>query len=103
MVLTDISNWNGAIWKPRSESKMPRSKGQNGAVVKVRADLEAVLGALADHDECVPLVELRIKQAIRRAGLNALLDPALEDLQRMVQDVEDARSQVCAVVQRLVE
>jgi len=82
---------------------MPRNKGQTGAVVKVREDLEAVLGALADHDECVPLLELRIRQAIRRAGLRALLDPALEDLQRMVQDVKDARSQVRAAVERLME
>ncbi len=82
---------------------MPRSKGHTGAVVKVREDLEAVLGALADHDECAPRLELRIKQAIRRAGLNPLLDPALEDLQRMIQDVADARSQVCAAVDRLME
>lgn len=82
---------------------MPRNKGQNGAVVKVREDLEAVLGALADHDECVPLLALRIHQAIRRAGLNDLLEPALSDLERMTRDVDDARSQVVRAVQRMME
>lgn len=72
-------------------------------ICKTRADLEAALGALADHDECAPLLELRIKQAIRRAGLSTLLDPALEDLERMVKDVADARLQVMYAVQRLME
>ncbi len=70
---------------------------------KVRADMEAVLGALADHDECSPRVELRIRQAIRRTGLDALLVPALEDLMRMVKDVADARAQVLSAVDRLME
>ncbi len=82
---------------------MPRKKGHDGVAVKVREDLEAVLGALADHDECVPLLELRIKQAIRRTGLSALLEPALDDLERMVKDVADARAQVCSAVERLME
>ena len=65
--------------------------------------MEAVLLALADHDECSPRVELRIKQAIRRTGLDALLVPALDDLVRMVKDVADARTQVLSAVQRLME
>lgn len=80
---------------------MPRSKGQNGAVGKVREDLEAALGAMADHDECSPRVVLRIQQAIRRTGLNALLVPALDDLVRMVKDVDDARAQVLSAVEKL--
>lgn len=63
--------------------------------------LEAV--ALADHAECSPRVALRIEQAIRRAGLDTLLVPALEDLVRMVKDVSDARAQVLSAVQRLME
>ena len=70
---------------------------------KVRADLEAVLLALADMDECVPLVELRITQAVRRTGLRDLLVPALDDLKRMVKDVVDARSQVQSALDRLME
>jgi hypothetical protein len=68
-----------------------------------RADLEAALGSLADHGECAPRVELRIRQAIKRAGLGDLLDPALEDLRRMVADVKDAQLQVCSAVTRLIE
>lgn len=70
---------------------------------KVRADLEVVLLALADHAECSPRVELRIQQAIRRTGLNALLVPALDDLVRMVSDVADARAQILSAVDRLME
>ena len=70
---------------------------------KVRADLEAVLAMLADIDECVPVVELRITQAVRRTGLRDLLVPALDDLKRMVQDVVDARSQVQSAINRLME
>ncbi len=70
---------------------------------KLRADLEAVLLTLADMDECAPLLELRISQAIRRTGLGSLLSPALDDLQRMVNDVVDARSQVQSAINRLME
>jgi len=70
---------------------------------KIRADLEAVLAALADHGECSPRMELRLQQAIRRAGLGSLLQPALDDLKRMVHDVEDAKSQAQAAISKLME
>ena len=70
---------------------MPRKADGRG---KVRADLEAVLLFLADMDECIPVMELRVNQAIRRSGLNALLTPVLDDLRRMVVDVADAKAQV---------
>lgn len=70
---------------------------------KIRADMEAALLCLADHAECSPRVALRIEQAIRRAGLDTLLVPALDDLARMVQDVSDARAQVLSAVNRLME
>ena len=79
---------------------MPRKADGRG---KVRADLEAGLLALADHAECSPRVELRLRQAIRRTGLDALLVPALDDLVRMVRDVADAREQVLSAVDRLME
>lgn len=77
---------------------MPRRKGMVKSTLLIREDLEAALGALADYDECYPLVELRTRQAIRRAGLDSLLVPALEDLARMVADVRDAREQICAAL-----
>lgn len=79
---------------------MPRKANGRG---KIRADLEAVLLMFADHAECSPRVILRIEQAIRRTGLDALLVPAREDLMRMVKDVADARAQVLSAVQRLME
>lgn len=79
---------------------MPRKADGRG---KVRADLEGVLVTLADIEECVPVVELRINQAVRRTGLRGLLVPALDDLKRMVQDVVDARLQVQSAIDRLME
>lgn len=79
---------------------MPRKADGRG---KIRADMEAALLCLADHAECSPRVVLRIEQAIRRAGLDTLLVPALDDLARMVQDVSDARAQVLSAVNRLME
>lgn len=79
---------------------MPRKANGRG---KVRADLEGVLVTLADIEECVPVVELRINQAVRRTGLDTLLIPALDDLKRMVRDVVDARSQVQSALDRLME
>lgn len=82
---------------------MPRSKGQCKSVLKVRADLEAALGALADHGECSPRVEIRIRQAIRRADLDNLLLPALDDMERMISDVTDAKLQVRAALAKIAE
>jgi len=79
---------------------MPRKANGRG---KVRAELEGVLLSLADIGECVPVVEIRINQAIRRGGLDALLTPVLDDLRRMVVDVADARAQVLSAVDRLME
>lgn len=80
---------------------MPRSKGQDGQALRQREDLEAALGALADHAECSPLVRLRIEQAIRRAGLGSLLGPALDELDRMSADVADARAQILSAVEKV--
>ena len=70
---------------------------------KIRAELEGALVTLADIEECVPVVELRINQAVRRTGLDALLVPALDDLARMVKDVADARAQLRSALDRLME
>lgn len=99
----DTSSWNGCTEKLQSENNMPRTKGQSAAVVVVRADLEAALGALADHGECAPRVMLRIRQAAKRTGLYDLLNPALEDMERMVRDVDDAKSQVLCAVNRMTQ
>ena len=70
---------------------------------KVRAELEGALVALADVDSCIAMVDLRISFAVRRTGLSELLIPAQDELRRMVQDVADARSQVHAAMDRLME
>ena len=79
---------------------MPRKANGRG---KIRADLEAALLSLADVSEYIPVMELRVNQAIRRSGLNALLTPVLDDLRRMVVDVADAKAQVLSAVDRLME
>lgn len=70
---------------------------------KVRAELEGVLLVLADIEDSVPMVSLRIHQAIRRGGLDAVLVPALCEIERVVKDVIDARTQVLSAVERLME
>lgn len=72
-------------------------------VRKVRADLDGATLALVDWQEVEPFVRLRIKQAIRRAGLGDLLAPALEDLDRMGKAVLEARQQVNTAIDRLME
>lgn len=80
---------------------MPRIKGQDGAVLKVREHLECALAAMADHGTVSPLLGLRIEQAMRRYGLGSLLGPACEELERMVHDVEEARAEVISAVEML--
>ena len=79
---------------------MPRKANGRG---KVRAELEGVLLALADIEGSVSFVQLRIDQAIRRAGLHGLLVPAQDELQRMTVDVADAKTQIVSAVERLME
>ena len=79
---------------------MPRKAEGRG---KIRAELEGVLITLADLEECVPYVQLRISQAIRRTGMNDLLVPALDELKRVIKDVTDAKTQVLSAVERLME
>lgn len=79
---------------------MPRKGVQ---VRKVRAELDGVTLALVDWQEAERFVRLRIEQAIRRAGLGDLLEPALNDLDRMGRAVREAKAQVNAAVDRLVE
>lgn len=82
---------------------MSRNKGQNGQVLRVRADLEAALGALAQHEVRVSMVDLRIRQAIQRSGLRSLLEPACDELHMFHAEVCDARAQVISALERLSE
>lgn len=70
---------------------------------RVRAELDGVMLALVDWQEVEPFVRLRIEQAIRRSGLRDLLEPALKDLDRMCQAVDEAKRQVAAAYDRLVD
>jgi hypothetical protein len=70
---------------------------------KVRAELEGVLLCLADVEGCIPLMQLRVNQAIRRTGMQELLVPVLDELKRVTVDVADAKTQVLSAVDRLME
>lgn len=72
-------------------------------VGKIRADLEGVVLDLVDIEEVVPFIRQRIQQAIRRAGLTDLLDPALEDMERICHSVGSAKAQVSAATSKLME
>ncbi len=58
---------------------------------------------LVDCMEVMPLVQLRIEQAIRRAGLADLLSPALQDLNRLERDLASAKLQLRSAVHTLLE
>lgn len=70
---------------------------------KIRADLEGVVLDLVDVEEVVPFIRQRIQQAIRRAGLTDLLDPALEDMERICRSVGSAKAQVGAATSKLMK
>lgn len=70
---------------------------------KIRADLEGATLALVDVEEVVPYVVQQIEQAIRRAGLDDLLAPALDDVQRICQAVKEAKSQIGDATVKLME
>ena len=70
---------------------------------KIRSDLEGISLALVDVEEVVPFISQRIEQAIRRTGMQDLLSPALEDVERIVRDVADAKKQVVAATVKLME
>lgn len=70
---------------------------------KVRAELEGIALALVDIEDAMPFVRQRIEQAIRRSGMNDLLSPALDELERMIKDVRQAKAQVGSAVSKLME
>ncbi len=70
---------------------------------KIRADLEGATLALVDVEEVVPFVRQRIEQAIRRAGLDDLLVPALDDMKRICKAIADAKSQIGDATVKLME
>lgn len=81
---------------------MPRAKGQNAQQRRVRTALEDALCELVDTQQVTPLIRLRIEQAIRRADLGCLLQPALDDLERLACDVSTAKDRVNAAVATLL-
>lgn len=70
---------------------------------KIRADLDGAVLFLVDVEEAIPFVYLRIEQAVRRAGMDDLLVPALQDLDRVVRSVCKAKDQVNAAAAKLME
>jgi hypothetical protein len=68
-----------------------------------REKLETALGEMAVVENCLPRIELRVRQAIRRAGLSALLQPALDDLSQVIRSTQDARQCVIEVTSQCEE
>ena len=68
----------------------------------IRADLEGAVLALVDVEEAIPFVRQRIEQAIRRAGLDDLLAPALDDVKRICKAVDDAKLQISEATVKLM-
>lgn len=70
---------------------MSRAKGHNKAAVKRRERLENAVAMLVSAEIAIPLVRLRVSQAIERTGLRALLSPALEDLASVENAIQRAK------------
>ena len=54
-------------------------------------------------EECLPMMELRVKQAMRRAGLTMLLQPVLDDLAEVTRSTREAKEQVASVASMFEE
>jgi len=70
---------------------------------KIRAELESLALCVDAVAEAVSMVCLRVEQAIRRAGLDGLLVPALDELGRIDAAVGDMRAAVQSALTRLLE
>ena len=75
----------------------------NEGTRKKRSDLESAMLALVEVENRLPLITLRVEQAIRRAGLYALLEPALDDLAHAASAAHEARVQVAQVASQYEE
>ena len=60
------------------------------------------LAALVVADDALAFVRLRIEQAMRRANLDDLLVPALDELAMICKAHADAKSQINAAIDRLM-
>lgn len=65
----------------------------------MRAELETIALAMVSIEEKLPIVVLRINQAIRRADLGPLLGPAISDLEQMAKAVSEVKSQAAQAAQ----
>lgn len=68
-----------------------------------RGRLEDALGEIAVIENRLPRIELRVRQAIRRAGLAELLQPALEEVMKAIVSAQNARQYVTDVASQYEE
>ncbi len=73
---------------------MSRRKGHNKAAVLRRGRLEDAVAWLVKAEVALPIVRLRVAQALERTGLEALLAPALADLEDAEEAVARAKGMV---------
>ena len=82
---------------------MPRTNGYSGDIAGQRETLENALAALVRVEYLQPITRLRVRQARDRAGLAALLGPALDEMDDMRGAVLSAKGQIITALARLVE
>jgi hypothetical protein len=66
----------------------------NGRDTQIRAALETIAAELAVMKDAGLIARLRVDQAIQRSGLAALLEPALDEQDRIARSVTTAQAQV---------
>lgn len=69
----------------------------------LRAELESAALELVAAETDLPMIALRIEQAIRRGGLGDLLSPALSAVERAGAAVRMAKDKVTATASQLDE
>ena len=77
---------------------MPRVKGFNGLQVRQREHLENALAYLELITQDLKLVQLRIRQAKKRTGLQGLLDPADEIVIQLLARIEGYRQDIVQAI-----
>lgn len=80
-----------------------RKQGDRDGPRKIRADLESVCLTLADAEDSMPFIRLRVEQALRRTGLNDLLVPALDELKQVIKALEEAKRTISETANQFEE
>lgn len=70
---------------------------------QMRSKLESATLALVDAEEMLPLIRLRIQQSVTHPGLDSLLSPAFDEIDRIETSIHSTKAQLKDAVNKLLE